>query len=222
MRQIQLNSVKNAVLTSIYVDDRSAALNEFFRSGAEIYVLAGVLRDVIASHYEGEGEGAPRDLDIAVAHVPRRLFDGVLSRDGTMNRHGGYVMRRQGSPPWDIWRLEETIGLRKTGVECSLENVLRSFNLGCNAIALNVRTGIFTDAGAIDSIRKKRLTFADYAIRHSHATFAAKALMLHLNMQYKVPLEVGEFIQTYLQPAELLYESKKIFPGLVPLQSTKI
>ena len=121
MRQIQLNSVKNAVLTSIYADDRSAALNEFFRSGAEIYVLAGVLRDVIASHYEGEGEGAPRDLDIAVAHVPRRLFDGVLSRDGTMNRHGGYVMRRQGSPPWDIWRLEETIGLRKTGVECSLE-----------------------------------------------------------------------------------------------------
>ena len=102
------------------------------------------------------------------------------------------------------------------------KNVLRSFNLGCNAIALNVRTGIFTDAGAIDSIRKKRLTFADYAIRHSHATFAAKALMLHLNMQYKVPLEVGEFIQTYLQPAELLYESKKIFPGLVPLQSTKI
>jgi len=161
MRQMRLNSARDAVLASIYADSRATTLNEFLRSGAEIYLFAGALLDTISAHYEGKGEGIPRDLDIAVANVPRELFDEVLSREAILNRHGGYVMRRQDAPPWDLWRLEETIGLRKTGAACSLENVLRSFNLSCNAIALNMRTGIFTEAGAINSIRRKSVMFAD-------------------------------------------------------------
>jgi len=52
---------QDAVFTSLYSDKRAQALNEFFKYGAEIYVLAGALRDAIAAHYEGEGDGTPRD-----------------------------------------------------------------------------------------------------------------------------------------------------------------
>ncbi|HZD93758.1 MAG TPA: hypothetical protein VE133_05855, partial [Candidatus Sulfotelmatobacter sp.] len=126
----------------------------------------------------------------------------------------------QGSPDWDIWRLEETIGIRKTGSACSLENVLRSFNLNCNAIALDVRTGLFLDAGAIEAIHHKRLGFTEDAIRHSTDTFAAKALLLHLRLKYQLTGETQQFITAHLQPQSLLYETTKVFPGAAVLFSS--
>src|SRR6266851_3586981 len=75
MKQLRMNPVRDAVFTSLYSDKRAQALNEFFKYGAEIYVLAGALRDAIAAHYEGEGDGTPRDFDIAVADISRGEFD---------------------------------------------------------------------------------------------------------------------------------------------------
>jgi hypothetical protein len=67
---------------------------------------------------------------------------------------GGYVFVSDALPTWDLWRLEDSIGLRKTNTPCSIDNVLRTFNLSCNAIALDIRTAIFVDAGAINAIHK--------------------------------------------------------------------
>src|SRR5207245_8694873 len=140
-------------------------------------------------------------------------FDEVLSGFGTKNRHGGFVLCEDGFPPWDIWRLEASIGLRKTGTVFSLENVLRSFNLNCNAIALDMKTGVILDAGAVESVRKKRIDFAEHAIRHSSATFSAKALLMHLRFPYSLSQPMQKFIQRYLEDEILLYESRKPFKG---------
>jgi hypothetical protein len=219
MKQVHLNPVRDAVFSAINMDVRAEALHEFFKRGAHIFILAGALRDAIAAHYEGEGTGDPRDLDIAVANVSRELFDEVLIGLGRRNRHGGYVLTRPGSPEWDVWRLEETIGLKKTGSPRSLENMLRSFNLNCNAIALDIRTGLFLDAGAIEAIRHKRLGFAEDAIRHSIDTFAAKALLLHLRLNYQFTDEMQHFVASNLQPGSLLYETSKVFPDATILHS---
>jgi len=66
---------------------------------------------------------------LLVADISRGDFDTVLRAFGRRNRHGGYALRADGGLDWDVWRLEETIGLRKTGTPCSIENVLRTFNL---------------------------------------------------------------------------------------------
>lgn len=219
MKQVRLNPVRNAVLTAINADVRADALHEFFKHGAQVFIVAGALRDAIAAYYEGEGPGAPRDFDIAVAGISRELFDEVLMGFGRRNRHGGYILSRPGSPDWDVWRLEETIGLKKTGAPRSLENMLRSFNLNCNAIALDVRTGLFLDAGAIDAIRHKRLGFADDVIHHSADTFAAKALLLHLRLNYQLTDEMRAFVAANLQPDSLLHETSKGFPGAPALSS---
>ncbi|PYT29341.1 MAG: hypothetical protein DMG57_11985 [Acidobacteria bacterium] len=117
-------------------------------------------------------------------HVRRADFDRVLLACGWRNRHGGYVLRGEPAPAWDVWRLEDTIGLRKTGTPCSIENVLRTFNLDCNAIALDLGTGLFLDGGAIKAIHQKRIGFVRGVIRHSEETFAAKALILDLRLKY--------------------------------------
>jgi len=219
MKQVRLNPARNAVLAAINVDIRADALYEFFKHGAQVFIVAGALRDAIAAYYEGEGPGDPRDFDIAVAGISRELFDEVLMGFGQRNRHGGYILSRPGSPDWDVWRLEETIGLKKTGAPRSLENMLRSFNLNCNAIALDVRTGLFLDAGAIDAIRHKRLGFADDVIYHSADTFAAKALLLHLRLNYQLTDEMRAFVAANLRPDSLLHETSKVFPGVPALSS---
>lgn len=222
MNQVRLNPASNAVFSAINADARAEILNQLFQHGAHIFILAGALRDAIAAYYEGEAAWEPRDFDIAIANVSRELFDEILLGWGKRNRHGGYVLSRQGSPDWDVWRLEETIGLKKTGTACSIENVLRTFNLNCNAIALDVRTGLFLDGGAIEAIRHKRLDFASGAIRHSADTFAAKALLLNLRLQYELAAGMKRFVSSHLESAALLHEAGKVFPNSVVLQPPEL
>jgi hypothetical protein len=214
MERLRLNAVQHRILDSLYHGSRSALLEEFLKRNAKIYILAGAVRDAIAVLYEGRGDGRPRDFDIAIAGIQREDFNDVLASFGVRNRHGGFVLREQELPTWDVWRLEDSIGLRKTGSSFSLENVLRSFNLDCNAIALDVKTGVFTDAGAIESIRRRQAGFVESAIRHSHTTFAAKALLIQLRFGYSVSVPMERFIKRHLEKDTLVYESLKIFPAI--------
>jgi hypothetical protein len=218
MRQVRLKSVSDAVFAPINGDRRAEALHEFFKCGAQIYVLAGALRDAIAAHYVGDSNRAPRDFDIAVTHVRREDFDAVLLAFGRRNRHGGYVLRGESGPDWDVWRLEETIGLRKTGAPCSIENVLRTFNLDCNAIALDLRTGLFLDGGAIKAVQQKRVGFVHGAIRHSEDTFAAKALLLDLRLKYMLVRDLKQFVNANLDCVSLAHEAEKVFPHIADLR----
>lgn len=86
-----------------------------------------------------------RDAVFTALHSDPRaqaLHDAVFQAFGRRNRHGGYLLPAEGAPNWDVWRLEETIGLRKTGAPCSIENVVRTFNLDCNAVAMDLTTGL--------------------------------------------------------------------------------
>ena len=217
MQRLLLTTVRHHIVDSICRGSRSSLLEELLKRDAKIYVLAGAVRDAIASLCEGRDHGAPRDFDIGVAGIKKEDFNYLLAAFGLMNRHGGFVLREKGLPAWDVWRLEDSIGLRKTGISFSLENVLRSFNLDCNAIALDLKTGMFTDAGAIESIRRMRVGFAESAISHSRTTFAAKALLVQLRFGYSVSLPMERFIKSYLEKDTLLYEAFKAFPTLTAL-----
>ncbi len=222
MEQLRLSAVRHHIVDSLYRGSRGPLLEELLRRDAKIYICAGAVRDAIASRYEGRGDGAPRDFDIGVAGINRKDFNYLLAAMGLRNRHGGFVLREHGLPTWDVWRLEDSIGLRKTGIPYSLENVLRSFNLDCNAIALDLKTGIFTDAGAIESIRRTRVGLVNNVISHSHATFAAKALLVQLRFGYGSSLHMDRFIKNHLESDALLYESLKAFPTLSAFPSDRV
>lgn len=211
-----MNTVRDEVLASLGSDPRAQVLHEFLRAKAQVYVVAGALRDAIACDL-GYRQLAARDFDIAIANIGRELFDEVLQSFGQQNRHGGYVLSRPGNPNWDVWRLEESIGLKKTGAGCSLETVLRTFNLDSNAVALDLRTGLLLDAGVVNAVRRRQVGFVEGAIPHSHETFAAKALLLSLRLSYSLSGEMNSFIAQHLENSSLLHEARKVFPGLIVL-----
>jgi hypothetical protein len=222
MDQLQMNPVRDAIFAALHSDQRAQALSEFFRCGALIYVVAGALRNAIAAHYEGEGDKTPRDFDIIVGRLCRAEFDAVLQTLGRRNRHGGYLLPAEGAPNWDVWRMEDTIGLRKTGALCSIENVLRTFNLDCNAVAMDLRTGLAVDGGAIKAVRHRQVDFVYRAIRHSEETFAAKALLLDLRLKYGMSGELNRFVMAHLHLPTLTYEARKVFPNFVALPASDI
>jgi hypothetical protein len=222
MRRFRLGLVSDRILSWICDDPRAVLLRELQTHDGQIYVLAGAVRDALALEFEGTGTGTPRDIDVAISGVSRDFFDSVVQAHATKNRHGGYVLAGQGAPSWDVWRLEESIGLRKTGTACSVESVLRTFNLDCNAVALELRTGTLIDAGASEAIRKRQVGFVPDAIVHSEATFAAKALLSQLRFSYTVDIGLQKFVAKYLTGDALLHESLKAFPGLVVLPRTAL
>lgn len=212
MQVITVKSIRDRLLESLYTTPRSLVLHELLRSGAKLYVLGGAVRDAIASDLGCEDHKTPRDFDIGVSGVKPEVFAYILSAFGVKNRHDGFVLKELGQPTWDMWRLEASVGLRRTGVAYSLENVLRTFNLDCNAVCLNILTGALTDAGAIRAIRLKQVGFVSDRIQHSSNTFAAKALLLHLRFGYSLAADVQQSIQKYLVMQTLRYECSKIFP----------
>lgn len=214
MQNLPLKTVRNEVLGRLYEDPRIAIVEEFLHRDAQVYVLGGAVRDSIAADLGRSGQFAPRDFDVGVSGMGAIEFEDIVSGSGRRNRHGGFVLEHPGQPTWDIWRLESSIGLRKTGAPFSLENVLRSFNLDCNATALDIRTGLVFDLGAIGSIRRKQVGLVDGVIRHSSRTFAAKALLSQTRFGYSASRGVEFLIKRHLEGESLLHESHKTFPGL--------
>jgi hypothetical protein len=214
MRIERIKNVRDGVLGRLYQSPHAAIVEEFFHRGARVYVLGGAVRDAIAADFGRPSEFSPRDFDVGVSGVDATEFEDVVSGVGRKNRHGGFVLAEPGQPTWDIWRLENSIGLRKTGTLFSLENVLRSFNLDCNATALDIRTGLVYDLGAVDSIRREQVGLVKGVIRHSFRTFAAKALLSQIRFGYSASQDVARQVQRYLEEKSLLHESRKAFPNL--------
>ena len=214
LRSVSLKPVRDKILESLYQTTRVAILEHFIRHGGQIHVLGGAVRDAIAFDCGYDGKWAPRDFDLGVTGVRLEEFEYVLSTFGQKNRHGGFVVKEHGLPVWDLWRLESSIGLRTTGTFFTLENVLRTFNLDCNAIALDMHTGVLTDAGAIEAIRRRRVGFVCGVIKHSYATFAAKALLMQMRFGYSASPEVSALVDAQMDTNTLVYESRKVFPEL--------
>ena len=93
------------------------------------YVFAGAVRDALLSVIEKK-RIVPKDFDIGIDGLTKAQFAKIGSQlKGQPNRYGGYRIRLRSRNVADIWRLEETIGIRLRHRSSSIENVLRSFVL---------------------------------------------------------------------------------------------
>jgi hypothetical protein len=92
--------------------------------------------------------------------------------------------------------------------------VLRSFNLDCNAIALDARTGLFLDAGAIKAVSQKRVDIVHGVIRHSQSTFAAKSVLLQIRLKYTLAGYLKHLVGSHLNCASLEHEVGKYFANV--------
>jgi hypothetical protein len=214
MQRHKQYDAENQMLALLACADTQGLIRQFHQKRGRVYVFAGAVRDVLTWQEHGGKPCLPRDLDVGVSGLPKVDFDQIMTEAGAIaNRFGGYRWKLQNSPPWDVWRLEDTIGLRLTRTRFSLENVLRSFVLDCNALAFDIDTGEFLHLGGLESIRHKRVDIARHAILHSQATFAAKALMLELKHSQSLSPALMVFVKHHLDRNALLHEAQKNFPS---------
>jgi hypothetical protein len=212
MRKLIISSVRDSIQHQIWSSPGSELLQHLLSRGARISVFAGGVRDTILAEECGLPQVRPRDWDIGISHISREEFEGILNEQGgTKNRYGGYKLFSKTSQSWELWRQEDTVGLKKTKSPFSIENVLRSFVLSCNAIAFDIDKGHICDHGALRSIVLCELTILEDAIMHDCALFAAKALTLAFRRPLKLSTVSENFVRKNLEIQNLVHEFGKAY-----------
>lgn len=210
MRKLKINTVRDNIQTQIWNSRGNELLQHLFLRGAKIGVFAGAVRDAILTYECGCSNIQPRDWDIGISGVSRQEFDGILREfGGSRNRYGGYKLFCGSSPSWEVWRQEDTVGLRKTKSPFNLKNLLRSFVLSCNAIAFDLDKGLFDDHGALRSIARGEISVLEDAIMHDREIFAAKAMALTFRRPFGLGSLMESFVFTYLKRGSMIHEMRK-------------
>jgi hypothetical protein len=213
MRTLKVPSVRDHVQEHLLHGGKWELLRYLFSRGARISVFAGAVRDAFLSEECGFRHVVPRDWDIGISHISLKEFDGLLREiGGSKNRYGGFRLAWGASECWELWRQEETVGLRKTKAPFSLVNTLRSFVLSCNAIALDVDRGCIYDHGAVSSIKLGKVWVLEDAILHDRAVFSAKALSLTMRRPFELTAASHCFVRQHLRGWNLVHEFKKVYP----------
>lgn len=213
MQIVKINSVRDSIQAELMRDARKDLLQHLLSRGAKVTIFAGAVRDTILTDEFGLTSVEPRDWDMGIAGIPRREFDGLLCEVGGLkNRYGGFKLLSRGCQSWELWRQEDTIGLRKTKSSFSLRNLLRSFVLKCNAIAFDLDKGLFHDHGALRSIARREVSILDDAIMHDWEVFAAKALTLTFRRPFNLDTQMERFVFTYLKHKAVVHEIRKAYP----------
>jgi hypothetical protein len=220
MLRHSLPTVRDDLHARLYKSAGIELLNYILFRGGRVGIFAGAVRDTVAAREFGWSNSVPRDWDIGVSNLSREEFHGILREvGGIQNRHGGYKLFPFATAPWEVWRLEDTVGLRLRVVPFSLGNVLRSFVLSCNAISFDIDSGLFCDRGAFLSIARREIGLLDDAIVHDRDTFSAKALSLTFRFPFQLSIDVAFMVRKYLTMGSLLHESSKAYSQLPLLNS---
>lgn len=186
-------------------------LEYFFARDTRPLLLAGAVRDALLSIELGRPTRSPRDLDIGVHCASQRRFHRMLRQlGGIPNRHGGYKLVLNGQA-LDIWRLQDTVGIRFHRAPYSLTNVLRSFVIDLNAAAFDPDTGVFYEGGTLRAVRTRQIHFAEGALLHSAPTFAAKALLAAIRFGIPLSSELHRFTCQFIDSHTLSHEWAKVF-----------
>lgn len=120
-------------------------LDRFMSRKWRSYVVGGTLRDIMLA----PAWAFPRDIDIVVDGPTREDMEGVLA-DLTVRRtrFGGLHLvkpfvddsgaRQSGEILLDVWRLEDTWGIRANGFAPTIENFVRTPFLNIDSVAIEL------------------------------------------------------------------------------------
>ena len=214
LSKFKSNAASRILLALLSESPGDRVLSDFVKAGARPFVMAGAVRDAVAINLTSWPVNSPRDVDIGVAGLRRELFEEIMNTYWAKpNRYGGYRLLYENSLSWDIWRLEETIGLRSSTEVRNVENVLRSFVLDCNTIAYDVLLDRFFDLNARTSIIRGEISLLKNAIFHDEPVFAAKALLFHYTLHMHLTPTLTKFVGVHLTRSSLTHELSKYVAG---------
>jgi hypothetical protein len=204
--------VRELLFSALEKSDYSVLIDSILHLGGRPIIFAGAVRDAMLAVETGNAQFRPRDFDIGIEGLEKKAFQKLFDSLGAnANRYGGYHINRDGLPPIDVWRLEETCGIRLLKVPYHQVNVLRSFLINLNAIAFDAHTGFVYDHGCLKTIKSKQVDLVPDALLHSHATFAAKSFLISLRFGLPLTSNLQDFVGTFIEPESFWHEFNKIF-----------
>jgi hypothetical protein len=221
MLKLRLPSVRDSIYRQF--ESMGAAATDviqfLLRRDSKVGIFAGAVRDAVAAAEFGWEVSQPRDWDIGVSNISQKDFHGILAElGGIQNHYGGYKLLLNGIVPWEVWRVEDTVGLRIRNAPRTLENVLRSFVLSSNAIVFDLDEEHFYDQGVLRSIASRKIEILSDAIIHDNEVFAAKALTLSFRFPFRLGPKALTHVRRHLTETALLHELQKINSSLAIYQ----
>ncbi len=180
-------------------------LNRPFEHGWPAYLVGGFLRDLLTAR----SSPTPRDFDLVVHGCSFKQLNSVF-RDfpSRKNRFGGLNLRcsveisgrhqLQGEFLLDVWRLEDTWGIRNRDFEPTMDAFVRTPFLNIDSIAVSVSPDradfrVF-EHGFFDSLEKRCIEI-NYIDNPYPALCAARAMILAVQLDFCLGIEVCSFIR---------------------------
>jgi hypothetical protein len=204
-------ATRKMLLSKIAASGLNSVIEDLHQSDrAEAFLCAGAVRDAFLSVLANT-HLHPKDFDVGLGGLTKREFQQISSRLGAKpNRYGGIRIALKSGISADLWRLEDTVGIRLNNSSPDIEHVLRSFVLDVNAVAFNLRTQRFVDCGAVSSLKHRTIDLVPDALLHDRATFAARAILLALRFSFQLSRRLQNFTLSHFDAKVFRYELGKL------------
>lgn len=186
------------------------ALEAHLSSSARAYVFAGAVRDALISTLNN-CDLTPKDFDFGIGGLTRAEFDQLgMHVRGVKNRYGGYKIGKVQGSCFELWRLEETIGVVLNKKKPTINNVLRSFILDVNSVGFDFKQRRILDSGCLLALRRRQIGLVTDTLFHNEENFAARAILLALRLSFSISGILQQFIRNFFDSNAFAYEVCKL------------
>lgn len=167
------------------------------RHGWNAYIVGGALRDLIlnpAGH-------CPRDIDVVVVGSTQSVFEnGFRDLCVRRNRFGGLHLITSEQVDFDVWRLEDTWGVRTQGLSPTVYNFVKTPFLNVDSIAIeafaeNGQRGVY-EHGFFEALASRVLDI-NYESNPFPLVCIARSLIIAATFDFALSERLASFICDY-------------------------
>jgi hypothetical protein len=209
-------------------------LDRVLERGWRAYIVGGTLRDVMLAPVSA----FPRDVDLVISGCTEQEVEGAFhdlvnrrTRFGGLHlathfSYGG-ISPSCGQLIFDVWRLEDTWGIRHAGLPPTIESFVRTPFLNIDSVAIELvprkaRRQV-VECGFFESLSSRTLEI-NYAPNPFPALCIARSLIMAAKLEFLIGLSLARYIANYseVSSVEDLLEAQVSHYGQVRCQRNEL
>jgi hypothetical protein len=208
------------------IGDELALLCSSFPKAWSIYMMGGVLRDLLLQEFKGiKVSNADVDLVVNGADSSSELCDKLRHYCLRQNDFGG--AKCQVSPSgviFDVWRIEDHVGMSSAPEPHTIEQLLRHNLLNVDAALIDLQTGYLYDFGCIAAIHQAKIALVGQAgiSRRFAAAQAAHIILIAFKTGFALSIEALEFVREACDNAQGVSDVMRIVLRKKPRTASQV
>lgn len=179
------------------------------KNGWHGYIVGGTLRDVMLA----PAHIFPRDIDVVVTGSSQAALERVfIDLQVRKTSFGGlHLVRRyesvgmaraQGDILFDLWRLEDTWGLREQGMVPSIENFVKTPFLNIDSVAMDIfaknHRHRIVECGFFEALERRTLDI-NYEPNPLPLVCIVRSLLIAAKLEFGLSRRLASFVCAYLR-----------------------